>query len=131
MERTAYEYDVIKADRARLMTRKKLMEARARKVFILKCMVLSVVLVAFIGIYGILAVNASDTQNTPKKPVKYYTSITVNSGDTLWDIAKEYKPADCSMTSYINEVMLLNDMGTSMIYAGQNIIIYYMSDISE
>lgn len=126
MEGTAYEYEVIKKDRARLAQRKRLMEARSKKVFMIKCMVLSVVLIAFIGIYGIFAVNASDNHTSKDEPVKYYTSISVESGDTLWDIAKEHRPEGCSINSYINEIIELNHMNSSTLYAGQHIIIYYM-----
>ncbi|MBQ4284751.1 MAG: LysM peptidoglycan-binding domain-containing protein [Lachnospira sp.] len=128
MERTSYEYDMIQRDKERLVTRKQLKEARARKLFIMKCMVLSVVLIAFIGIYGILVVNADEVSSLKNSPVKYYTSITVEQGDTLWNIADEYRPAECSRNSYIKDIMELNNMGTDTLYAGQNIIVYYMSE---
>lgn len=128
MERTAYEQDIIKKDKERLIMRKKIKEARARKVFILKCMILSVILVAFTSIYGILIVNAADTDTAKTEPVKYYTSITIESGDTLWEIADEYRPTGCSTVSYVNEIKQLNHMGTDTLYAGQNIIVYYMSE---
>ena len=67
-------------------------------------------------------------------PIKYYTSITVQHGDTLSSIAdrylsdknisQEYKSAD----SYINEVCAINHLDEDdMIFAGENIIVPYYS----
>ncbi len=127
-ERNTYEQYAVRKDRARLLQRKKLMENRNRQLFILKSMILSVVLIAVISIYGILIVNASDNTQITDEPVKYYTSITIEAGDTLWDIAEQYRPNNCNTISYINEIKTLNHMGTDTLYAGQNIIIYYMSE---
>ena len=60
---------------------------------------------------------------------KYYTSITVESGDTLWDIAKEYRKSETSdINSYIDEIKSINNLVTDDITAGQNLIIVYYAE---
>jgi nucleoid-associated protein YgaU len=61
---------------------------------------------------------------------KYYTAITVQSGDTLWDIADEY--IDYSRyknkSSYISEVMSINHLeDASEIISGQKLTVPYYS----
>lgn len=63
---------------------------------------------------------------------KYYTSITVESGDTLWDLADEY--IDYAhykdKNGYIAEVRSINHLNEKMdIMTGQRLIIPYYSDV--
>jgi len=62
------------------------------------------------------------------KPVlqKYYTSIRVEEGDTLWDIAGKYV-ADTSISrqEYMNEVCALNGICADEIYAGEYLVVMY------
>jgi hypothetical protein len=60
---------------------------------------------------------------------KYFKSIQVEKGDTLWSIANEYR--DCehyeSTTDYIKEVRKINSLTSDNIIAGSHIIIPYYS----
>lgn len=60
---------------------------------------------------------------------KYYTSITVNTGDTLWNIADEYIDYDFykNKNSYISEVKLINHLEEDTISAGQTLVVPYYS----
>lgn len=51
-------------------------------------------------------------------------TIVVSSGDDLWSIAEEYKPSWMDAREYIYEVKELNNMFTSYIYAGEQLLIY-------
>lgn len=65
-----------------------------------------------------------------KQPVsyKYYTSIQVQRGDTLWEIAERYKTAEYSdIKSYIEEVKKINHLSTSKITDGMYLCIPYYS----
>ena len=66
---------------------------------------LSLVAVTFLLIFHFTPQN-TQADSEPKAPTyKYYTSIRVSSGDTLWDIAKEYRTEEYSdISSYIAEV---------------------------
>jgi nucleoid-associated protein YgaU len=52
-----------------------------------------------------------------------YKTVTIKSGDTLWSIAQEYKPADISIRQYIAEITEINDISPGEIYPGQIISI--------
>jgi LysM repeat protein len=63
--------------------------------------------------------------------LKYYTGITVKSGDTLWNLADayidytQYKDKE----AYINEVCSINNLSeTAEIRAGQRLIVPYYSE---
>lgn len=60
---------------------------------------------------------------------KYYKSIVVESGDTLWNLAEEYGILEYygSHQEYIDEVMRMNGLSDDKITAGQYIIIPYYS----
>lgn len=60
---------------------------------------------------------------------KYYTSITVNTGDTLWNIADEYIDYDFykNKNSYISEVKHINHLEEDTISAGQTLVVPYYS----
>ena len=56
----------------------------------------------------------------------YYTSICVQAGDTLWDIAGEYaQDAGMSRQEYIDEVCRLNGICVDEIYAGEYLVVMY------
>ena len=61
---------------------------------------------------------------------KYYTSIIVEKGDTLWDIANMYmSPEYTDIKKYIYEVKTLNHLKGDEIHAGEYLTIpYYSSD---
>ncbi len=89
--------------------------------------VFSIVLAAFLATWG-FSVSSSAKDGSEAIEMKYYTSITVSGGDTLWSIANEYmgehyKSAD----QYIAEVMSMNGLSDETICAGQHLIIPYFS----
>lgn len=60
---------------------------------------------------------------------KYYTSIQVQRGDTLWDIADRYT-ADGRMDrkAFIDEVTALNGLKDGQIRSGDYIVVTYYSE---
>ncbi len=57
---------------------------------------------------------------------KYFTCITVEPGDTLWDIAEEYKTEEYASTQdYIDEVLAINNLNTANIVSGTSLLIPY------
>jgi LysM repeat protein len=65
-------------------------------------------------------INASNTNNLTKS----YITIKVNLDDTLWNISKEYMNRDYyNYSTYIEEVILINNLKNTTIYAGEYITI--------
>lgn len=60
---------------------------------------------------------------------KYYKSITISNGDTLWSIAQEYMVGEHydSINDYIKEVKSLNSLKSDNISYGASIIVPYYS----
>ena len=58
---------------------------------------------------------------------KYFKSITIENGDTLWSIAQEYMDNDHydTIQDYIHEVKKMNALSNDDITYGQHLIIPY------
>lgn len=57
---------------------------------------------------------------------KYYTSIQLKEGDTLWSIANEYKVNSGKTTEeYIRELRKMNNLCDDRIFAGNYLTICY------
>lgn len=75
---------------------------------------------------SIISYAKSSKQESPS--YKYYTSVTIQEGDTLTTIAKEnISPEFTSVSAYINEVRQMNHLDSEKIYSGQSLIIPYYS----
>ena len=60
---------------------------------------------------------------------KYYKCIEVAPGETLWTIADRYASTEYdSYQEYINEVIQINQMDCSTLYADQKLIIPYYAE---
>ena len=72
------------------------------------------------------------TQAAPSEiSCKYYTSIEVQSGDTLWSIASDHITEEYrDMNAYIDEVCSINKISQNEIHAGQYLTIPYYSSIA-
>ena len=85
----------------------------------------------FLTTGGIFSYANAKTQKESDTPAtyKYYTSIRIESGDTLNSIARNYISKEYESTdAYINEVMQMNALENEIIHAGQFLIIPYYSD---
>lgn len=59
---------------------------------------------------------------------KYYTSIQIEAGDSLWNIASRYVCEDViSMNDYIREIQSINSLKGDAIQAGDTLTIIYYS----
>lgn len=56
---------------------------------------------------------------------KYYKTITIQPGDTLWSIAAEYKTDNCTTKEYVKELMQMNDLHNDNITSGMKLLITY------
>lgn len=102
-----------------------LRRARINKVMLVLFAVLASVCMIFI-----CAVSYRSIRTSASSGFKYYTSVTVENGETLWDIADEYVDYNYykNKNSYITEVQGINHLDENCsISAGQILILPYYS----
>ncbi len=90
---------------------------------------IKLVLITAPFIIGVILLQTMNVQGSSKPQYKYYTSVEVSSGDTVWSIAQRYM--DDSYTDiheYIAEIEDINGISGSDITAGNYIIVPYYSD---
>ena len=96
--------------------------------------ILAVTVIVVVAL-GILLGNSMNAMASSDKDVasfnKYYVSIRVENGDTLWTIADEYIDGfNIEKTEYIEEVCQINEISQNDIHAGDYIVVpYYSQDI--
>ena len=96
---------------------------------------IALVSVAFVALAIVICTFLSGAIRTQAAPseisCKYYTSIEVQSGDTLWSIASDHITEEyCDMNAYIDEVCSINKISQNEIHAGQYLTIPYYSSIA-
>lgn len=90
--------------------------------------ILAALFLLLIGIFAVSTKTANADAITNTR-FKYYTSITVEEGDTLWSIAEEYKTEEyASIKAYIKEVKQINHISGTEIYSGSALVVPYYSD---
>ena len=92
-----------------------------------KIVLISALFLTVAVVIGMITFGAVRTQAAPAEiSQKQYTSIEVQSGDTLWSIASDYITDDYSdMNEYIEEVRNINKILGDDIRAGQYITVPY------
>lgn len=89
---------------------------------------MTICLVIAVGVtYGsFISIAKSNKQEEEKH--KYYTSIQIQDGDTLWDLANNYISTEyTSVNDYIREVKHLNSLEGDSINEGQYLTVPYYS----
>lgn len=85
-------------------------------------------LVMLIILSSLLIADAAWGRNASDTRYKYYTSIEVQSGDTLLTIADQYMTAGYkNKKAYVNELMSINGLSDSRIHAGEYLTVPYYS----
>lgn len=94
-----------------------------------KCLTFTAAVFAAICMILICAISYSSINSSANEGFKYYTIVTVEAGESLWDIAVDYMDGHYdSRDSYIAEVCNINHLDEAgTIIAGQTLIIPYYS----
>lgn len=105
--------------------RKLKLQARRNILILALSIAAAVVCAAFMASFS---AQARGLNNPPNH--KYYKSIEISKGDTLWSIAEEHsdKSHYQNIFEYIDEVKAMNSMETDNIVSGRYIIIPYYVD---
>lgn len=72
--------------------------------------------------------NADESGNAANL-TKYYKTITIEPGDTLWNIAQQYKSGDYRSTKdYVDELLSMNGLHSDEITSGQKLVVAYFAE---
>ena len=112
-------------ERARIKKKRQL----AKRRMILLLATLFVVTVGSIVCGSIFSSAKDPATDIPQ--YKYYKSITIEQGDSLWSIAQEYRTNAYEDTQdYIDELKELNGLTSETIHEGQHLVVaYYDAEI--
>ena len=105
---------------------------RKREVVVRKQKTFFAVLIIVLVTLGILLGTSVNALASSKADIssynKYYTSIQIESGDTLWNIADAYiDNLDISKAEYIDEICRMNGISEDEIHTGDYIVVPYYS----
>ena len=71
-------------------------------------------------------ITSADESGNAVELTKYYKTITIEPGDTLWSIAKEYKSGAYKTTQdYVDELLSMNHLHSDATTSGQKLIVAY------
>ncbi|MCM1183771.1 MAG: LysM peptidoglycan-binding domain-containing protein [Roseburia sp.] len=104
--------------------RQRQLEVRRNILFLTLTMVLIILVSVFVISFSS---EASDRDRSVSH--KYYTSIRIEQGDTLWSIANEYMDSEHyrNASEYVNEIKAMNSLTSDRIIAGNYLIVPYYS----
>lgn len=95
-----------------------------------KCMTFGLTLSAVFCMVIICTISYGSIKTQANNGFKYYTSVTVESGDTLWDIADQYIDHEHyeDKNAYIAEIERINHLDADeMLLTGRRLIVPYYS----
>ncbi len=90
-----------------------------------------VILLFFIILGGVFVQGKEIAANAPKQQ-KYYTSIRLEEGDSLWTVAQRYCRDGQDLRPYIQEIQEINHIvNERALPAGSQITVYYWGPAGE
>ena len=113
-----------------LLRRERARIARVKQVKFERQLLISItifVLISVIIIATSIIANAQESNSEELNNYTYYKSIELEYGDTLWTIAEEIDYNNLSTKEIVKEIMKINQLKSSNIYANKNIIVPYTS----
>ena len=106
---------------------------RAQKVQMEKRLIVVIgIIVISLGILLGSSISAFASAREKARIHKYYTSIQLRQGDSLWELAGEYSSTDQSEQEFIDEVCEVNGISESnILHSGQYLVVPYYSDVEQ
>lgn len=122
MEAGVYEAVLNREYRNRRKRMKRIRQLRRRCFLVF--LTAALVLILAVSYHAILSEATSDKTIS----YKYYTSIEIAWGETLWSLAEEYAGEEYASTDdYVYEVMEINHLREETLTAGQYLVVPYYS----
>lgn len=89
-----------------------------------------IVLCAIVTTVNLLSSQAEEQKSSPYH--KYYTSIQIQDGDSLWSIAETYRThSGKSAAEYVRDLKEMNSLSGDTIHAGHYLTIYYYDSVPK
>ena len=106
---------------------------RAQKVQMEKRLIVVIgIIVISLGILLGSSISAFASAREKARIHKYYTSIQLRQGDSLWELAGDYASTDQSEQEFIDEVCEVNGISESnILHSGQYVVVPYYSDVEQ
>ena len=106
---------------------------RAQKVQMEKRLIVVIgIIVISLGILLGSSISAFASAREKARIHKYYTSIQLRQGDSLWELAGEYASTDQSEQEFIDEVCEVNGISESnILHSGQYLVVPYYSNVEQ
>ena len=106
---------------------------RAQKVQMEKRLIVVIgIIVISLGILLGSSISAFASAREKARIHKYYTSIQLRQGDSIWELAGEYASTDQSEQEFIDEVCEVNGISESnILHSGQYLVVPYYSDVEQ
>lgn len=81
------------------------------------------------GLFGDHLLNVHAEEKVIPEQSRYYTSIQISQGETLWDIANRFsEDTSISVQDYMDELKQINGLRCETIHAGQFLTVVYFAD---
>ncbi len=88
---------------------------------------MAVILIGLVILCGFGIVSLARPSQT-RSMERYYTSICIKEGDTLWNLEEEYNNSDTlSKAEYISELKTINHLKGDTIHAGNYLVVFYFA----
>ena len=118
--------------RSETVQKRKSKRARIKRTkLVVERLLLTVCIIALLAICSSAILTKATTSDEAEKfYYKYYTQIEIQEGDSLWSIAGKYMkngPYD-SRKEFMEEIAELNQLTSTKIIKGQNLIVPYFED---
>lgn len=108
---------------AQLARREKKVRIERRILVISGILFISLLILLGSGIHAF-----ASSSSEPAEQHKYYTSVRVQSGDSVWTIADQFLlDSNMSKEQYVKEICEINNLSDGKIYAGEYLTVSYYS----
>lgn len=93
-------------------------------------MVVLLMLLSFCsGLFGHTLLNAHAEEERVRPLNRYYTSLRLEAGDSLWDIAHQYADGSgYSTREYMDELKRVNGLKCEEIHSGEYLTVFYYAE---
>ena len=100
---------------------------RRRQMIFRRICLISAIIISTLSLICAAGILSHAQDNDEDHYYKYYTSITVMPGDTLYSIASDFDLNYRDIDSHVMEIASINHLSDDVIYAGSSLIVPYYS----